>query len=183
MKFIKRTLLVLVAIVALALIIALFIDTDYHVERSVVVNKPSKEVFTYIQHLKNQDDYSVWAKMDPNMKKWYKGTDGTVGFVSYWDSKKEDVGAGEQEIKGIQEGERVDFELRFKRPYETTAAAYMTTEASGENATTVEWGFDGTTPYPFNFFCLFMDMDKMIGSDLEKGLKDMKKELESKPAY
>jgi hypothetical protein len=183
MKFIKRTLFVLLSIVALILIIALFIDTEYHVERSVSINKPSKEVFTYISHLKNQDDYSVWASMDPNMKKWYKGTDGTVGFVSYWDSKKEDVGAGEQEIKGIQQGKRVDFEIRFKRPYKSTAAAYMTTDAKGENTTTVEWGIDGTTPYPWNFFCLFMDMDKMIGDDFDKGLKGMKQKLESDPAY
>jgi hypothetical protein len=36
--------------------------------------------------------------MDPDMKKTYRGTDGTVGFVSEWESNKKDVGTGEQEI-------------------------------------------------------------------------------------
>ena len=49
------------------------------------------------------------------------GTDGTPGFVSAWNSTSNEVGEGEQEIKKITEGERVDTELRFKRPFETKA--------------------------------------------------------------
>ena len=52
--------------------------------------------------------------MDPDMKKTYRGTDGTVGFVSAWDSEKDDVGKGEQEIIKITDGERIDYELRFQ---------------------------------------------------------------------
>jgi hypothetical protein len=33
--------------------------------------------------------------MDPNAKMEYKGTDGTVGFISAWDSKIKYVGKGE----------------------------------------------------------------------------------------
>jgi len=183
MKFIKRTLIVLFSIVALCLIIALFIDTEYHVERSIVVNKPSNEVFDYVKYLKNQGEYSVWEKMDPNVKKTYKGTDGTIGFVSAWDSKKDDVGAGEQEITAIHEGKRIDFELRFKRPFEAVAKAYMTTDPKSEGSTKVTWAFDGESPYPFNFMLLFMDMDEMLGKDLDTGLKNMKQNLESKAEY
>jgi hypothetical protein len=32
--------------------------------------------------LKNQDNFSVWAKMDPEMKKYYRGMGGNPGFVS-----------------------------------------------------------------------------------------------------
>ena len=111
------------------------------------------------------------------MKQSYTGTDGTVGFVSSWKGNA-DVGEGEQEIKKITEDERVDFEIRFKEPMESTAQAFMTTETITENQTKVKWAFNGNTPYPFNLMCLVMDMDKMIGPDLEVGLSNLKKQME-----
>jgi hypothetical protein len=116
--------------------------------------------------------------MDPAMKKEYRGTDGAVGFVSAWDSDNKDVGKGEQEIKAITEGERVDFEIRFFEPFESTDLAYMTTEAVNDSATLVKWGFNGKMPYPMNLMLLFMDMEKMLGGDLEEGLANLKTVME-----
>jgi hypothetical protein len=93
------------------------------------------EVFDYVRLLNNQDNFSKWATMDPAMKKSFSGTDGTVGFVSAWESKKKDVGKGEQEIIKITEGQRIDYELRFKEPFEATDLAYITTEPISENQT------------------------------------------------
>ena len=91
MKTLKKILLVVAIIIAIPLIVALFVKNEYAVERKIVINRPKGEVFNYLKHLKNQDNYSKWVRMDPNMKKDYKGTDGTVGFTSYWDSEKSDV--------------------------------------------------------------------------------------------
>jgi hypothetical protein len=159
------------------LIIALFVKKDYTVEREIVINKPKAEVFDYIKYLKNQDNFSVWARKDPNMKKEYKGTDATVGFVSAWDGDDE-VGKGEQEIKSIKEGERIDYELRFIKPFESVAQAWLSTEAITPDQTKVKWGFAGKGKYPFNLIHLFMDMDKMLGGDLETGLQNLKAVLE-----
>src|SRR5688572_18337268 len=115
MKILKKVLIVIAIIIDIPLIVALFVKGDYAEERHVVINKPKQEVFDYIKHIKNQDNYSVWAQKDPDMKKEYKGTDATVGFVSAWDGNKE-VGRGEQEITNIVEGERIDVKLRFKEP-------------------------------------------------------------------
>ncbi len=116
--------------------------------------------------------------MDPAMKKSYRGTDGTVGFVSHWESDNEEVGWGEQEIKKITEGERIDFELRFLKPFEATEPAYMATESINENQTKVKWGFSGHFSYPMNLMLLFYDMEKMIGDDLQNGLGKLKEILE-----
>lgn len=178
MKILKWILIVIAIIIVLPLIVALFVKKDYTVERELVINKPKMEVFSYVKFLKNQDNYSKWATMDLNMKKEYKGTDGEVGFISAWDSEKEDVGKGEQEIKKITEGERIDTELRFIEPFESTDMAYMSTESVSENETKVKWGFYGKMEYPMNLMCLFMDMDKMLGPDLEEGLSNLKKVLE-----
>ena len=174
MKILKRILLFLLSLVIIALIVALFVKKDYAVERSVTINKPKTEVFDYIKYLKNQDNYSKWAKMDANMKKTYTGTDATPGFISAWDSDKKDVGKGEQEIKKIADGARVDYELRFKKPWESTAQSYLSTDSVSPTQTKVSWGITGHMPYPMNIMQLFMNMDKMLGSDLEIGLGNLK---------
>ena len=178
MKILKKVLIALAIIIAIPLVIALFVKKEYAVEREININKPNTEVFEYIKYLKNQYNYSKWATMDPNMKKDSRGTDGQVGFVSTWDSEIEDVGKGEQEIVKITEGKRIDFELRFIKPFEATEPAYMTTEAVSEQETKVKWGFSGKMPYPMNIMMLFMDMEEMIGADLEEGLKNLKVVLE-----
>ena len=175
----KKILIIVLVIIAIPLVVALFLPKDYSVEREIIINKPKQEVFEYVKYLKNQDNYSKWATMDPNMKKTYNGTDGTVGFVSAWESENDDVGSGEQEIIKIEEGERIDFELRFKEPFESTSPAFMTTESVAENQTKVTWGFSGHMDYPMNIMMLFMDFEKMIGDDLESGLSNLKSEMEN----
>ncbi|MBK8444711.1 MAG: SRPBCC family protein [Sphingobacteriales bacterium] len=178
MRILKKILIALAIIIAIPLIVALFVKKDYAVEKEIVINAPKAEVFEYIKFLKNQDNYSKWNKIDPNMKKTYTGTDGTVGFISAWESKNENVGVGEQEILKITEGERIDTKLRFKAPFEAQDDAYMITEDAENNQTKVKWGFKGAFPYPMNLMGLFLNMDKEIGSDLETGLNNLKTILE-----
>ncbi|UJF22684.1 SRPBCC family protein [Shewanella sp. OMA3-2] len=175
---IKKILIVLATIIAIPFIAALFIKKSYQVEKVIVINQPIAEVFDYVKHLKNQDNFSKWAMMDPDMQKTYQGTDATVGFVSAWSSDNPDVGMGEQEIKAIAEGQRIDFELRFLSPFESTEPAYMTTEALGDNQTEVRWGFSGHMDYPMNLMFLFIDFETMIGADLQQGLDTLKVVLE-----
>lgn len=180
MKIIKKIVVFLLILLAIPLLIALFIEKDYAVEREVDIARSNQEVFAYIKMLKNQGEYSVWQQMDPKMKRTYSGTDGTVGFISAWNSKNKDVGVGEQEIKKITEGKRIDFELRFMEPFEAKDLAYMETESKGEKSTTVRWGFNGSMNYPMNFMLLFMDMEEILGKDLQGGLDNLKNVLEKK---
>lgn len=180
MKILKRIIIGIAVLIAILLIAALFVKKDYSVEKEIVINKPKSRVFEYIKFLKNQDHFSKWATMDPYMKKTYRGTDGTIDFVAAWESEIKDVGAGEQEIKKITDGERIDFELRFIKPFESTETAYMTTESVGENQTKVTWGFKGDMNYPMNIMMVFMNIEKMIGDDLQTGLNNLKNVLEKK---
>ena len=110
------------------------------------------------------------------MKKEYKGTDGTVGFVSRWDSENNEVGKGEQQITNIEEGKRIDLGLHFIRPMESKAAAYMTTEPARSGTTKLSWAMEGRTPYPMNLMNLFID--GMLGKDMETSLTTLKTVLE-----
>lgn len=171
MRIIKKILLFIAAFIALLFIVPLFMSKDYTVEKSITINKPKTEVFNYIRSLKNQDNFSKWASMDANMKKTFTGTDSTVGFISAWEGN-DDVGKGEQEIKKITEGQRIDFELRFEKPMKDVAQAYMTTDSTAPNQTLVKWGINGHMAYPMNIMGLFMN--KMLGGDFEVGLANLK---------
>ncbi|MEZ4909415.1 MAG: SRPBCC family protein [Saprospiraceae bacterium] len=177
----KKILFVILGLIALLLLVAAFYKKDYAVKREIVINKSNGDVFNYIKYLKNQDNFSKWATMDPAMKKSYRGEDGKPGFVSAWESENENVGVGEQEILNITEGSRVDYELRFMKPFEAKDHAYLTTEAVGDKQTKVIWGFDGHMNFPMNLMLLFMDFDKMLGGDLQEGLDKLKVVMESQP--
>ena len=180
MAILKKILLGIAVLVAVLLIVGLLTKTDMAAEVEVVINKPVGEVFDYVKYLENQGNYSKWQMMDPNMKKDYTGTDGTVGFVSSWDSEVDDVGKGEQEIIAIREGERIDYELRFSEPWESVSTAYMTTTSLDSSQTKVIWGFSGSMPYPMNLMLLFTDMEGLVRDDLQTGLDMLKELLESK---
>jgi hypothetical protein len=79
----------IVLIVILAIIVLANIAPKvYDVSRSISINRPLPEVFSYLKFLKNQDNWSPWADKDPNVKKTFSGTDGEVGFVSAWAGNK-----------------------------------------------------------------------------------------------
>ena len=168
---------IILIIVAIPFVVALFVKKTYSVEREITINRPKIVVFEYLKYLKNQEKFNKWTTMDPNMKKEYRGTDATVGFVSAWESQNKNVGKGEQEIRKIMEGKRIECELRFIKPFAGVANAYMTTDSMSRNETIVNWGFDSKMNYPMNLMLLF-NIKERIGNDLATGLTNMKSQLE-----
>ena len=71
----------------------------------------------------------MWLRRDPNAKITYQGTDGEKGAVMAWASDNQDVGRGEQEIIALKDGERMEVEIRFSEPFESTDSAYTTATA------------------------------------------------------
>jgi uncharacterized protein YndB with AHSA1/START domain len=176
MTILITILLVLAGLVALFFILALFIKKEYTIKREIIIDKPKKVVFDYIKFLMHQEQFNKWVMTDPTMKKVLKGTDGTVGFTYAWDSENKQAGKGEQEIVKIVDGELLDVEVRFERPFKSTAKTPFKTVAVSENQTKVIWGLDGNSKYPMNVMNPFMD--GLLGKDLEISLNTLKSILE-----
>lgn len=172
MKILKYIGIGLLAIIVIFLVLGLFLPKDFKVERSTEINRPAAVVFEQVKSLQNQQKWSPWADYDPNMKVSYEGNAGEVGSSSHWEGNK-DVGKGSQQITAVT-ASRVESKIHFIEPFESTSDAYIQLESSSPDATKVTWGFKGKNPYPFNVMCLFMDMDKMVGKDFEKGLNKLK---------
>lgn len=171
MKTLKKILIVILVIIAIPLVLALFIKKEFQSEREIVIDRPVTQVFDYVKHVRNQDNFGIWQLSDPEATLLANGTDGTVGFTYSWDGEK--VGKGSQTITEIIEGERVETLLDFG--FGKPATSYFLTENIGNDQTKVTWGMAGTTPYPLNIMSLFYD----LGDDFEEGLQNLKNILEN----
>jgi hypothetical protein len=167
----------IVIVLGIPAILALFVPKEYTVETFTIVNRPKHVVFDYIKYINNQEEYSKWVKTDPNIKKTLTGVDGTIGYIYAWDGNSK-AGAGEQEITGITDGDRITTEVRFTRPFKSVAHFYMTTEADSEHGTRITWHMTGRSPYPMNLMTLMLK--GTLRNDMSISLNDLKKILESR---
>lgn len=171
-------LILLLAILAIPLAAAAFMDKHFTIEEQVVINKPLHEVFSYLKLLRHSDQYNKWVMTDPNLSKEFSGTDGTPGFTYRWNSEMKQVGQGEQEIKQIIEGERIDYEIRFIKPFTGTSFSSLITHATGNGQTQVTWTFSGERNFIMCLFHLLLNLSKALGKDLQTSLQNMKTVLE-----
>lgn len=173
------TLLIIVAfIVVVPLMLALFVRKDYRIQRELVINRSSDTIYDYIKHIKNQENYSKWVMTDPNMHKTYTGTDGTVGFIYAWNSQNKSAGKGEQEITALEPGKSIRIEIRFEKPFKGVGFTQQILDAASTSQTKITWSMHGKSVYPMNITNLFID--KILGSDIEKSLINLKRILETK---
>lgn len=178
MTIVIYVLAVIMAIVALVLIAAMFVRKSYSVRRRIVIDKPVDAVFDFVKYVNHAEQYNKWFMLDPDSKRERRGTDGAPGFVYAWDSTVKNVGKGEQEIKSVVDGQRIDCEVRFIKPFEGRADITMTTEPQPGGQTKVTWLFSSAMKYPMNIMLLFMDFEKMLGKDMEESLQNLKSVLE-----
>lgn len=170
-------LLCLAGLVVLPFLLGLFAPKSYTIERSILINRPADEVYDYLRHLKNQDLFSKWVMRDPNMKKTYRGEDGSVGFVYAWEGNKQ-AGKGEQEIKLLEPGKRIEAEVRFEKPFKAVAQTPFVIQQTETGQSKVIWGMHSSMNYPMNSMLLIMNMDKLLGKDLEISLDNLRRLLE-----
>lgn len=176
MNVITIILLILAGIIALVFILALFMKKEHYVKRDIIINAPQQKVFDYIKLLKNQDEFNKDAKTDPNRKRAFKGTDGTVGYIYSWSGNK-DAGVGEKEIIHIVEGKSIETEIRFEKPFKAVGRAIMETESLSDDQTKVYWSNAGVLKYPLNL--LIPMVERSVAKGMDTSLSTLKKILEN----
>jgi hypothetical protein len=176
MKALKVLGIVLLSIIVIACVLGLVAPKSFKIEKSVVIPTSNKEVV--FKNLSTWSDFlkwNPWSAKDPNQKLTFRGTEGTVGANYMWDGN-DSVGKGEMTITALVPNERVEMDLNFIKPFETKNKTIFTMAPEGEGYK-VTWEMSGESPFPFNIMHLFMDMDKMIGPDFEKGLNNLKEKV------
>ncbi|GMV91074.1 MAG: hypothetical protein AMXMBFR82_08520 [Candidatus Hydrogenedentota bacterium] len=176
-----KVLLVVAAVLVVAVVVlAIVISTrpsEFRVSRSATIAAPPSIVFAQVNDFHKWEAWNPWGKLDPHMTSTYEGPDQGPGAKYAWVGDK-NVGEGRMTIEESQPNERIQIRLEFLKPMKATNTAEFTFQPEGDR-TNVTWTMHGENNFMGKAVGLFMDMDKMIGDNFEKGLADMKAIAES----
>ncbi len=174
-----KVLLGLVLVIAVFCIVAAFQPPTYRVERTRRIVALPSAVFPQVNTVKNWEVWNPWMEVDPAMKLTYEGPASGVGASYSWKGNKE-VGEGRMTITEIRPDELVKFKMEFFEPIAGVSQAEFVFKRQGDE-TDVVWSMSGEKNFLSKAFCIFVDMDKMIGASFEKGLESLKKTVEAAP--
>jgi uncharacterized protein YndB with AHSA1/START domain len=179
-SLLKKFLIGLVVVILLFVAVVALQPADFKVERSATIAAPPATVFAQVNDFHKWEVWSPWAKRDPAMKQTYEGAPAGTGAVYTW-SGNSDVGSGKMTIIESRPAELVRIKLEFTEPFAATNTTDFTFKSEGGNQTAVTWSMAGRHNFMGKAMCLFMNMDKMVGGDFEKGLAQMKAAAEAAP--
>lgn len=175
----KRIFAILAVIVVVFVVVAALQPAEYRVARSISISAPPSVVFAQVNDLHKFQTWSPFAKIDPAAKNVFEGPPSGTGAVFVWSGNAE-VGEGRMTIIESHPDDLIRFQLDFVKPFTSTATAEFTFKPDN-NQTVVTWTLAGRKNFVSKAISLFMSMDKMIGSQFEKGLADLKSLCESAP--
>ena len=175
-----KTVLIAIALVIAVLAVVIAMQPDrFRVTRSATVSAPPQAVFAQVDDLRKWEAWNPWQKIDPAMKLTFSGPPRGVGASYAWAGNK-NVGEGRLTIVESRPNDLVRINLEFMKPFSATNIATFTFMPQG-NQTVVTWSMEGTNNYFAKAMHLFMNMDRMVGGEFEKGLADIKKAAEAAP--
>jgi len=166
-------------IVPVALVIvaalAVFVQTRhdrFHIERSTTTEAPSAAIFPHINDFHRWTAWSPSERIDPALQRSYDGRPSGLGAGYRWVGNNQ-VGEGSMRITESTPDRKVGIALEFIKPFKAsnTATFTLVPDASG---TRVTWAMDGQNTLVSKLMGLFMNMDRMIGGEFEKGLASLK---------
>jgi hypothetical protein len=141
------------------------------VSRSTVVPATAKDVFPLVNSFREWPKWSPWESVDPEMKRTYSGAESGAGARYAWSGNRK-AGAGNMEIVESQEPDVIRIRLEFTKPFPGVNPTIFTFVPEG-GGTRVTWAMTGEHKGIGKVFALFMNMDKMVGGDFEKGLASL----------
>jgi hypothetical protein len=163
---------VLVLLVVVFVVIVALRPADFRITRQAIISAPAPTVFAQVNDFHNWNAWSPWAKLDPAMKQTFEGAPAGKGSIYHWVGNKH-AGEGRMTIVESRPSDLISIKLEFLKPFKATNTAEITFEPKGQQ-TLVTWSMIGKKNFILKAFGLFMDMDKMVGGDFEKGLAAMK---------
>lgn len=175
----KTILIILPILVVVFLVVVALQPSQFRVARSTTISAPPSAVFAQVNNFHKWEAWNPWGKIDPAMKQSYDGSPAGEGAVYTWVGNNE-VGEGRMTIAESRPSELIRVKLEFFKPFAATNTAEFTFKPEG-NQTAVTWSMFGDNNFMAKAIHLFMNMDKMIGGQFEKGLASMKSVVEGAP--
>jgi hypothetical protein len=174
----SKILIGIAAIVAIFAAIVAFQPAEFEVVRTASIAANAPTVFAEVNDFHRWNAWSPWAKIDPGMKQTHEGAAAGTGAIYSWAGNSE-VGEGRMTITESRPNELIRIKLDFIKPFAATNNTEFTFKPQG-NQTLVTWNMTGEKNFISKAMCMFINMDKMVGGDFEKGLAALKSIAESR---
>lgn len=176
---------ILIGLASILVLIAAIAGTRpsaYRIERQLAIAAPTERVFGVINDLRQFAGVFVLfgtplEKRDPNMQKVIEGPAAGVGQSYAWTGPK--AGQGKLTIEESVPGQKLRLKLEFEKPMKSLATCQLTL-AGTPTGSTVTWSMEGNHNFLGKLFGLFLNMDNLLGADLEKSLVQLKTVAEGK---
>ncbi|WP_437226460.1 SRPBCC family protein [Planctomicrobium sp. SH661] len=168
---VKKIVIAVVGLLALFLLIVSLQPSSFRIARSAEIHAPPAVVFNILNDLHQGGRWSPFEKLDPTMKRTFSGPESGPGAHYEWDGS-EQAGAGSMTIEEARPDEFIRVKLDFTRPMAGTSEIKYELTPSSEG-TKVTWSMEGKSNFLGKAICMFMDMDDMIGSKFENGLRNL----------
>lgn len=171
-----KALLIIVAVLAVALggvvaYAAISQPDSFRVQRTTTIDAPPEKLIGILTDLRRGAEWSPYEKKDLAMKKTFSGPASGPGARLAWDGNS-DVGAGALTVADVTPS-RVTLDLEMTRPMKASNTVEYSFAPQGQS-TTITWALHGPMPLVSKVMCVFLNFDKMVGGDMERGLKDLK---------
>ncbi len=175
---IKKIIIAIVVLVAGVLAYAASRPAELAIDRVIVISATPEVIFPHINNSQKANEWMPWQATDAGLKMIYAGPAEGVGSKSSWDSSGQ-MGAGEALVVESVPSQVVKTQLTYTKPFQMSQLAEisLTPENGG---TRVKWAVTGKNGFVFRLMGIFMNCDKLIGDQFEKGLANLKSKVEGK---
>ena len=172
------TILIVLLLIVTALVIIISRQPDnFTITRSAVMAANPGDIFPHVNNLQSWGPWSPWVRMDPNAVNRFEGPAAGIGATTHWVGKK--TGQGSMAIIDSVPLQRIQFRLEFLKPMKATNTAEFAFTPEGTN-TRVTWSMSGKSNFIGKALSLLMNCDKMVGTQFEQGLQNLKEIVEKK---
>lgn len=177
MSLLKSFGLGVITLVVILVIISVCLPSRIHIQRDIVINAPAEATYEHLHELRNWTKWVPWHQEDPQMKLVFEGPTSGPGASYSWTSQHPDVKTGQVTIVNAELNKRLVTNLELKE--NDVALGTFTLEETQEGTKLTlyldKYMGDGT----INRFSGLL-VNSTVGEEFEKGLENLKKEVESK---
>ncbi|MEN9560208.1 MAG: hypothetical protein RLZZ502_1419 [Pseudomonadota bacterium] len=153
---------------------------SFKIEREVLIKASPEQVYPHINSLAAHRAWSIWERLDPNMKRELSGPEAGAGAFYGWEGNKE-VGKGNMTILESTFPSNVKIRIEFFVPMRAVNEVQYVLSRDGEHTRVVHW-MSGPAPFVHKLMSTVVNIDKMVGARFEDSLNNLKALIETPAA-
>jgi len=132
----------LVIVFVLAVLVGVILPAHGHIERSVEVSSPLRQVFDSVDSFRRFAEWGAPHKIDPQVKTTLEGPESGPGAIVKWQSTAQQLGDGSLEIKTADQDSKVVMALDNKWAGENKTYTVTLVPAQNGKTVTINWAYD-----------------------------------------